>query len=191
MSSAELAVQWELSSGEKASPRLVRKILQEHNYLWRPACKKPRLNKKQRKTRVEFCKRHKTWTDRRWRDVIFSDEMNVEVDKRKGRVMLRRTNNEKYNEDCIIQRTKQGSGSICIWACMSYDGVLFFKLFSGRLNSVDYKDILENYMIPAIDLLGDKEHRIFQQDNAPCHTAKIIQEFFKENDIKVLAWSRS
>jgi hypothetical protein len=61
--------------------------------------------------------------------------MNVEVDMRKKGIKLRRTTDEKYNPDCIVERTKQGSGSIGILACMSCDGVKFFKLFKERLNA--------------------------------------------------------
>ena len=114
--------------------------------------------------------------------------MNIEVDSRKCKVMLRRTTDEKYNDDCIINRTKQGSGSIGIWACMSYDGVKFFKLFNGRLNSEAYQEILENYLIPSIDLMEQKEFAIFQQDNAPCHKSKKINEFLENNQIKTVNW---
>ena len=67
--------------------------------------------------------------------------MNVEVDSRKIRVMLRRTPHEKMHPDCSMYRTKQGSGSIRIWLCMNYEGVGYFKLFDGRLNSQRYLDI--------------------------------------------------
>ena len=137
--------------------------------MWRPAAKKPRLTHDHIKQRIEFCQRHKTWSKLRWRDVVFSDEMNVEVDSRKNRVMLRRKSDEKYNSDCIVERTKQGSGSIGIWACMTYTGVKFFKLFSGRLNAEAYLEILENYLVPSLDILDEKEHALFQHDNAPCH----------------------
>ena len=43
---------------------------------------------------------------------MFSDEMNIEVDNRKNRIMIRRQPSEKYNLDCIGQRTKQGSGLV-------------------------------------------------------------------------------
>ena len=29
---------------------------------------------------------------------------------------------------------------------------------------------------------------IFQQDNAPCHTAKIYKQWFEENNIKIISW---
>ena len=54
--------------------------------------------------------------------------MNIEVDNWKNRVMLRMAN-KKDNEDCVLKRTKQGSGSIGIWACMSYNDVGFFYIY--------------------------------------------------------------
>ena len=71
---------------------------------------------------------------------------------------------------------------------MSYDGVKFFKLFQGRLNAEAYQEILENYLIPSIDLMDNKEDVIFQQDNAPCHTAHKIRDFFNANNIKTMNW---
>ena len=71
---------------------------------------------------------------------------------------------------------------------MSYDGVKFFKLFDGRLNSKSYIEIPENYLVPSLDLMEEKEFAIFQQDNAPCHKAKIVNEFFAENDINTMKW---
>ena len=188
-SSTVLANSWETSSGASASPRTMRKILQEHNYLWRSAVKKPRLTKKQKFARMEFCKKYKSWPKSMWHQVIFSDEMNIEVDKRKGRVMLRRTPQERFSESCIVKRTKQGSGSIGLWACMNYQGIGFFKIFTGRLNSERYYDILGEYLLPAIDQFQQEgEKLIFQQDNAPCHTAKIINNWFDEQKIERMKW---
>ena len=71
---------------------------------------------------------------------------------------------------------------------MSYDGVKFLKQFKGRLNAEAYQEILENYLMLSIDLMDDKENVIFQQDNATCHTAHKIRDFFIENNIKTMRW---
>ena len=45
-----------------------------------------------------FCKTVKSWSKAKWRQVLFSDEMNIEVDNRKNRIKIRRMPSEKYNE---------------------------------------------------------------------------------------------
>ena len=82
--------------------------------------------------------------------------MNIEIDSRKNRVMLRRTPHEKIHPYCSMYRTKQGSGSIGIWACMNYEGICCFKLFDGRLDSQRYIGILDNYLMPSIDIFFEK-----------------------------------
>ncbi|CAF1105941.1 unnamed protein product, partial [Brachionus calyciflorus] len=87
---------------------------------WKVVFKKPRLSTKHIKDRKTFCKMVKSWPFSKWKQVLFSDEMNIEVLNRKSRICIRRTMAEKYNQYFIIKRTKQGSGSIGIWCCMSY-----------------------------------------------------------------------
>src|SRR5690606_32917159 len=128
------------------------------------------------------------WTDSMWQNVIFSDEMNVEVDSRKGRCMLRRKPNERFHESCVVKRTKQGSGSVGIWACMTAKGVGFFTLYDGRLNAELYYDILNNFLLPSIDLFQEDQPLTFQQDGAPCHTARLIKGWFEEHNIQTLIW---
>jgi len=188
LSSTELAKQWIIDGNVLASPRSVRRVLHDNGYVWRSACKKPRLSSKQKIARKKWCKERKSYTQTMWRTVLFSDEMNVEVDSRKGRVMLRRTTKERFEESCILKRTKQGSGSIGIWACMGYNGVKFFKLFTGRLNAESYINILGDYLLPSIDILQENNQVTFQQDNAPCHTAKIVKDWFNENSVKTMPW---
>ncbi|CAF0974175.1 unnamed protein product [Brachionus calyciflorus] len=95
---------------------------------------------------------------------------------------------EKYNEECIIKRTKQGSGSIGIWCCMSNYGLGIFSIFDGRLYSHKYVDILGNNLLLSMDLLRQEKPFIFQQDNARCHRAKLVKDWFQEQNIEVLAW---
>ncbi|XP_065650324.1 uncharacterized protein LOC136078479 [Hydra vulgaris] len=68
----------------------------------RSACKKPRLSKKQQKARIAWCSQHKNWPDCKWQNVIFSEEMNVEVDIRKSRVIPK----ERFDSKYTLKRTK-------------------------------------------------------------------------------------
>ena len=115
----------------------------------------------------------------------FSDEMNIEVDNRKNRICIRRTTAEKYNQDT---KTKKGSGSIRIWCCMSYYGLGIHCIFDGRLNATRYIDILNENLIPSMEKLRQSQPFIFQQDNAPCHRAKRVTEWFSDNRKVCLKW---
>ena len=116
--------------------------------------------------------------------------MNIEVDCRKSRIYIRRQTDEKFNEECVQQSTRQGSGSIGVWACLTYKGVGFLKKFDGRLDSHRYLDILNDYLLPTIEKFDPEEPIIFQQDNAPCHRARIIKSWFDENQLNVLESER-
>ena len=61
LNTSQLALEWCLSNGKLASPIHVQKVLQQHNSMWRPACKKPRLTEKHKKTRLEVLLENKTF----------------------------------------------------------------------------------------------------------------------------------
>ena len=49
-------------------------------------------------------------------------------------------------------------------------------------------DILGINLLPSMDLLRQEKPFIFQQDNAPCHRAKLVKNWFQEQNIEVIAW---
>ena len=55
------------------------------------------------------------------------------------------------------------------------------------MNKETYIDTLENALIPTRDTFfsGDPDWT-FQQDNAPCRKAKLVTQWFKDNNITVL-----
>ncbi|GFX74205.1 hypothetical protein TNCV_2912381 [Trichonephila clavipes] len=62
-----------------------------------------------------------------------------------------------------------------VWVCMSSHGVGRLHIVRGTVKAMDYIEILQNKLLPtARDLLGSHSW-IFQDDNAPCHRAKVVQ----------------
>jgi len=56
------------------------------------------------------------------------------------------------------------------------------------MNSEQYLDVLENYLLPSVEILIPDGIWTYQQDNAPCHKSKVVLNWLKENDVDVLPW---
>ena len=52
----------------------------------------------------------------------------------------------------------------------------------------NYIQILDENLKESAEKLQLGDNWKFQQDNDPKHTAKVVQKWFKENDISVLEW---
>ena len=60
------------------------------------------------------------------------------------------------------------------WGCFSFNGVGPLAFTSAKMNSEDYKKLLEEHLLSnAIDLAGEKW--VFPQDNAPIHQSWLMK----------------
>lgn len=89
----------------------------------------------------------------------------------------------KYTKKTV----KHGGGNIKIWGCFSGHGVGPIKVIEGNMDKFQYKDILEETMIPYA------EERLpviwtFQHDNDPKHTSAVVKEFLRSQSVTVLDW---
>jgi hypothetical protein len=108
---------------------------------------------------------------------------------RKNAPLVRRFKEDKLNPNYITGRVQKGGGSVGIWGCFSANGTGCCYIYRNRLDAEGYLNILEDSLIPSIDLLiDDKDFFMFQQDNAPCHKAKKVLKWFEERQISLLEW---
>ena len=68
-----------------------------------------------------------------------------------------------------------------IWGCFISDKLSFIVFIDGTVKKEVYVDMLEEYFLPFLDAIhtNDPTPRIFQQDNARPHTAKMTHDWFK------------
>lgn len=174
----------QLLSKNTAYRRILELGLRSYN-----ATQKQFLSTSDKKKRLEWCKQRKNWGYDLWATVIFSDESNFQLINRKNIPKVVRFPNEKFNPKFVKPRLQAGGGSIGIWGCISINGSGVCETYTGRLNQLEYRNILENSLIPSIELLIDpNDQAIFQQDNAPCHKARSVMTWFEENGIDILPW---
>jgi transposase len=153
------------------------------------AIRKPLLSVMDRLKRKKWCKDRLYWTIDDWSKVIFSDESNFEVINRKSRVIVKRHSFEKYHTRFCVPRVQGGGGSAGIWGCISWHGTGCSRVYTGRINQSNYKDILENELLPSADLFySEGVPWKFMQDGAPAHTANSIKDWIASQQIDLLDW---
>lgn len=168
-------------------PETVRRRLKESgefNSYWK--VKKPFINKKNRRKRVEWCRAHRGWTKQQWARVLWSDESPyVLFFNRKTRVWRR--HNERYKR-FATKATVKHDVKINVWGCFASHGVGKLYEVQGILDKRQYKEILINQMMPSAERLFDTQDWYFQQDNDPKHTAKTTKTWFRRNRTPLLDW---
>ena len=101
---------------------------------------------------------------------------------------MRRTAGEEFQDECLMQTVKHGGGGVMCWGCICSKEVGHIRKVFGRLDEAGYIDVLENTMIPSTRGLLMGNNLIFQQDNAPCHTACSIRQWFEDEGTEVMQW---
>ena len=70
-----------------------------------------------------------------------------------------------------------------IWGCITFNGVGTLTTVNGKINATKYIDILEDNLWPLIVRHYPEENYIFEDDNAPVHRARSVQNYKTQNNI--------
>lgn len=76
---------------------------------------------------------------------------------------------------------------VMIWGMFSFWGTGRLHVCEGNMNSQQYLHVLRTGMKPQLDEWY-REGGIFMQDNAPCHTARVVKQYLDEAGIQILDW---
>jgi transposase len=168
------------------SVRTVRRRLQGMKMkAWRPA-KKCKLTARNKELRFQWATIHLQHGDHFWGNVVFTDEKTFFIGNQHHQY-VRRHLGERYRDDCILERANRSVAKVNIWAGFSLHGSTELVLLPGRMNSLQYIDVLRNNLIPRIPQLLPTGGFVMQ-DNAPIHTARTVTEFLNNNNVPMLQW---
>lgn len=187
-SARELMLKLNESLEKPICRRTVVNYLQECGYEYKVKIKKPFLNKEHREARLQWCLEHSNWTVDDWKQVLFSDESTFYVIKRKSDTKIWRTKDEQWREGCMEVAATGGGGRVGFWGVITSEGTGCFRVYNENTNSDVYCSILDNYLVPTIQLYGLENNFVFQHDNARYHTSKQTQEKLQQLNVKVLKW---
>lgn len=178
-----------IGSGVMISIHTIRRRLVRAGLFARRPTKKPFLSLEQRMKRVHWAKQYQHWTVEDWKQVIWSDETRISLFGSDGKTYVRRRPGEAYLPQCMTPTVKHPL-SIMVWGCMSWSHVGRIQVLNGMINADRYiNEVLEKKLLQsARDIFGEGRPFVFQQDGAPCHTAKKCTKWFADHGVEVMPW---
>lgn len=189
LSAPKIAGQLHEQFGVSIHPQTVRNRIHDAGFKARVARKKPFISKKNEAARLKWAKEHSTWTIDDWKRVIWSDESKFNLFGSDGIVKVWRKPGEDMRKDCLRKTVKHGGGSVMVWGSMAWNGVGTMQFIDEIMTKEVYQRILETNLFASARKLRIRNRFIFQQDSDPKHTAKIIQEWFKNKRVSLLPWA--
>ncbi|KFM74986.1 Transposable element Tcb2 transposase, partial [Stegodyphus mimosarum] len=109
-----------------------------------------------------------------WNQVVFRDESRFNLGSNDNRVRVWRARGKRLNPAFVVQRHIVPTAGMKVWVAIAYNTRLPLVLFRGTLTAQRYvHEILQPHVLPLMQRLPGV---IFQQDNAPPHTARVSQD---------------
>ncbi len=138
----------------------VRKVWNGAGLLHRIAAEKPFLTPAQQQNRLLYAQMNQ---HRNWDNVIFSDEKTFQSD-RHHKTHCYRPDNCRFDAEYIQPTRRSGRISVGIWGWISRAGPGEMTFVDGRFNSVKYCEVLEEVLIPSVDICyGGMQNVTFMQ----------------------------
>ena len=185
----QLARQLRDITNVECNPQTVRRALKEAGLSGVVKKKRPRLKPDHIAKRRQFARRYRDWTKEDWKRVVWSDETKINRVGPDGQMWAWKRRGEPLTARLVSPTVKYGGGGVMVWGCMSAQGVGHACRIDGGLDAELYTHVLSDELLGTLSYHGlEKDEIIFQQDNAPAHTAKITSEWFASHEIEVLPW---
>ena len=81
---------------------------------------------------------------------------------------------------------KHGGDSIMLWGCFAAGGTGALHKIDVIMRQDNYVKILKQHLKTSVRTLKLGRKWVFQMDNDPRHTSKVVAKWLKDNKVKVL-----
>ena len=76
-----------------------------------------------------------------------------------------------------------------MWDCMTWDRVGFVSKVDVRMDGDPYLQILKDELQKTLEYYGlNPPDIIFQQDNDPKHTCRLVKNWLEEQEFRTMVW---
>ncbi|GBO33815.1 hypothetical protein AVEN_224183-1 [Araneus ventricosus] len=97
---------------------------------------------------------------------------------------------EQLLPSCTVGHTQAGGGGIMLWRTFSWAALGPVVAIEQTMKAVNYLTIIADQLYPYMAFVFPTGNGIFQQDNAPCHKAWIVLEWFEDHtdEFYLMSW---
>ena len=145
----QIAARLHTDTGVRVTAHTIRNRLHRGHLQARRPCVIPCLRERHIRERRRWCRDRQRWDNRRWNNVMFSDESRFTVDflDRRRRVWRRR--NERFHDVSVIRHDRFGGGSVMVWGGVTAAGRTDLHVVDGGVTGQYYRDnILAAHVVP-------------------------------------------
>ena len=152
----------------------------------RAALSGPILREANRVKRLAFAQDMLTKSDDYLNSIFWTDEFTVQTWPN-GEVLFYWTPKDSTVHDHLRSaRVQNGGVRVMFWGSMTFHAYGPLVTVDGSQNQHTYQQLLRDYVVPEFE--ASEVELVFQQDNAPCHTAGSVKRFFENQRWNVLDW---
>ncbi len=130
------------------------------------------LSDKKRKQRLQFAQAHQNWTTEDWKTFPGLIRLDFCCDIQ----MV------SMDPSGLVSMVHAGGGGVMVWGILSLHTLGPLVPIEHRLNTTAYLSIVADYFYAFMTTAYSYSDGYIQQDNAPCHKAQIISDWFLEHD---------
>ncbi|GBO34810.1 Transposable element Tc1 transposase [Araneus ventricosus] len=125
-----------------------------------------------------------------WMSVSWSDESRFLINHVDGRVRVRRLPGEQLLPSGTAGHTQACGGGIMLWGEFSWAALGSVVVVEQTMKAANYLNIIADQLHLYMAFVFPIRNGIFQQDNAPCHEARIVLELFEEDtdEFHLMSW---
>jgi len=164
----------------------IRSFLRNSGYKMVKLIKKPMLSEINKNKRINFAKKYLENPPEFWNRVIWSDETTVRSNPNSKEIFFKVHHSVKRKNLPFNMKSQSQGISVMFWGCFSQQGLSKLVVVDGALRADNYKKLLEDHLLPELTKINCQ--MVFMQDNAPCHKARTVLQFFADHDITIMDW---
>ncbi|KAK3533242.1 hypothetical protein QTP70_013655 [Hemibagrus guttatus] len=142
----------------------------------------PMLTSVYRQKHQQWAREHQNWTTEQWKKVAWSDESRFLLHHVDVQVCVRLLPGEHMAPGCTMGRRRAGGGSVLLWSVFCWETLGPAVHVDVTVTRSIYLSIVADHVHPFMETLFPDGCVLFQKDNASCHKAKMVQEWFDDHN---------